>query len=160
MSSTRRFNSAGVIRQTLIKVEKLMNRTSLARGRNRNIARAKPGRIRAQRGSSKENGKVLKGSRIRISRRNSRRSKNKIKINSSRKGGGRRKNLAKARRLIMSGLNRKKKPKITSRISAENDTRLSQTQRNERNVKRCTKNGTLIRKATFIGASGVFRIGR
>ena len=137
-----------------------MNRTSLARDRNKNSAIAKPGRIRAQRGSSKENGQMLKEDRIRISRRNSRRSRNNIKMNTSRKEGGRKKNLAKARRLIMNGLNIKKKPTITSRISAENDTRLSRTQRNERSVKRCTKNGTLIHKATSIGASEVFRSGR
>jgi hypothetical protein len=136
-----------------------MNRTSLARDRNKNSAIAKPGRIRAQRGSSKENGQMLKEDRIRISRRNSRRSRNNIKMNTSRKEGGRKKNLAKARRLIMSGLNIKKKT-ITSRIFAENDTRLSQTQRNERSVKRCTKIGTLIHKVTSIGASEVFRSGR
>ena len=97
----------------------------MARDRNKNSAIAKPGRIRAQRGSSKENGQMLKEDRIRISRRNSRRSRNNIKMNTSRKEGGRKKNLAKVRRLIMSGLNIKKKPTITSRISAENDTRLS-----------------------------------
>jgi len=160
MISILSFNSVGVIRQTLIKVEKHMNRTSLEHDRNNNSVIAKQKRNRAQRSSSKESGTMLKENKIKISREISRRSKNNMKMNTSRKEGEKKKNIEKTRRLIMNGLNKKKKRIITLRISAEKDIRLSQMQKKEQSVKRCTKNGTLIRKVNFIIASEVFLSGR
>lgn len=159
MSSIHRFNNASVSRQIPTKVEKHTTRTSSARGQASNSVRAKPGKIKALRGSSKENGTTPRGRRNRNSRKSGRRSKNNNKTNLSKNACGANKKLAKTRKRTMSGYVREKRRIITLRISVESVTRLNQMPSDVLNGKRCTKNGTLILKVTFILASEGFRTG-